>query len=208
MIQNRLQTRQQLAARLAQQQGFLCGSGRVAHGNAHHEPVQLRLGQGKSAAGAERVLGRDHKEWIGQQTRRAFDRHLPFFHRFQQRALALGRGAVDLVGEHQLSENRARMKGELPTVPIKYRGPQDVTWQQVRGELNALITQTKNFRQRMTEGSLAHPRQVLDQQMPAADQTRHRQAYLRLLAQHHLIDRAQARIEFSTHRKPLPATAS
>ena len=55
-----------------------------------------------------RVLRGDDEERIGQLARLALDGDLVLLHRLEQRALRLRRRAVDLVGEHDLREDRAR----------------------------------------------------------------------------------------------------
>jgi hypothetical protein len=49
-----------------------------------------------------------------------------FFHGFEQRALRLWRGAVDLVGENQLREDRAGLELELAGIPPEYGYADDV----------------------------------------------------------------------------------
>jgi hypothetical protein len=43
----------------------------------------------------------------------AVDGDLAFLHGLQEGGLGLGRGAVDLVGEQQVGEDRALLEGEL-----------------------------------------------------------------------------------------------
>ena len=50
---------------------------------------------------------------IGERIRLFADRDLPFLHRFQQRALNLGRRAVDFVGQNQVRKDRAELGGEF-----------------------------------------------------------------------------------------------
>jgi hypothetical protein len=89
----------------------------VARGQAdvqlEQEAVELRLGQRVGALVLDRVLRRADDERVGQQPGRAVDRHLPLLHRLEQRRLRLRRRAVDLVGEQQVGEDRARAEGEL-----------------------------------------------------------------------------------------------
>jgi hypothetical protein len=56
------------------------------------------------------------KEGAGQGAGFAFHRDLLFFHGLQQRALGLGAGAVDFVGQQHLGKHRAGVehKGSLP----------------------------------------------------------------------------------------------
>ena len=79
----------------------------VAHRDAHHEAVALRLGQGVGALHLERVLRRDDEERLGQRVRVPVDGDLALLHRLEQRGLRLGGGAVDLVGDHDVREDRA-----------------------------------------------------------------------------------------------------
>jgi len=55
----------------------------VAEIQQEEEPVQLRLGQRKSALELHRVLRRDDEKRIGQRVRRLVDGHLPFLHRLE-----------------------------------------------------------------------------------------------------------------------------
>ena len=81
--------------------------GRVADHDVEHEPVELRFGQRIGPLLLDRVLGRQHEERVGQLVPLAADGHLPLLHRLEQRRLGLGRGAVDLVGQHDVGEDRA-----------------------------------------------------------------------------------------------------
>ena len=85
----------------------------IAELDAHQEAVELRFGQREGADLLGRVLGGDDEEGLGQLARFAFHRDLLFLHGLQQRALRLGAGAVDLVGQQHLGEDRPRVKGEL-----------------------------------------------------------------------------------------------
>ncbi len=84
----------------------------VADLDRHQEAVELRLGQRIGADLLDRILRGDDEEGIGQLARLAVLRHLPLLHRLHQRALRLRRRAVDLVGEHDRMEDRARVEAE------------------------------------------------------------------------------------------------
>ena len=73
-----------------------------------HEAVELRLGQRKGALVLDRVLGGEHHERRRHLVADAVNRDLALLHRLEQRRLRLGRGPVDLVGQHDLREDRAR----------------------------------------------------------------------------------------------------
>jgi hypothetical protein len=80
--------------------------------DTQQKSVELRFRQGEYADLFARVLRGDDKEGLRQGPGFAFDTDLTFLHRFQQGALRLWAGAVDLVGEHHLGEYRPGMKGE------------------------------------------------------------------------------------------------
>jgi hypothetical protein len=80
---------------------------RITDAQAQHETVQLRLRQRIRAVMFDRVLRGEHDERRGQSMRRAFNGDVSFGHRFEQRRLGFRRGAIDLVGEHDVGENRS-----------------------------------------------------------------------------------------------------
>ena len=58
------------------------------------------------------ILRGNHQEWLGQRIGVHIYRDLAFIHCFQQRRLGLGRGAVDLVSEENVGEDRAAFELE------------------------------------------------------------------------------------------------
>ena len=70
-------------------------------------------GKGIGALLLDRVLGRQHEERVGQAVALPTDGDLAFLHRFQERGLGLGRGAVDLVGQDDVREDRPAQELEL-----------------------------------------------------------------------------------------------
>mgnify|MGYP000504077994 CR=1 FL=1 len=114
--------------------------------------------------------------------------HLPLLHGLEQRALGLGRGAVEFVGEQQLGEHRPGVKAEIARVRLVDGHADDVGRQQVAGELDAAEAQAEGARQAVGEGGLAHARQVLDQQVAARQQAGQRQPYLPGLADDQALD--------------------
>ena len=79
---------------------------RITDLQLQHEAIDLRFGQRIGAFLFDRVLRREHEERFFQFESLFADRDLLFLHRFEQRALHLGRRAIDFVGEHQVGENR------------------------------------------------------------------------------------------------------
>ena len=69
--------------------------------------------------------------------RLAGDRDLALLHDLEQRALHLGRRAVDLVGEEQVAEDRAERGVELAGLLVVDARADEVGGHEVRRELNA-----------------------------------------------------------------------
>ena len=104
----------------------------------HEEAVHLRLGQRVGALLLDGVLGRHDHEERRQLVGRARHGDLPLLHGLEQRRLDLGRRAVDLVGQHDVGEDRPRLEDEafgrlLAEVHLRAG---DVGRQQVGGELD------------------------------------------------------------------------
>ena len=89
--------------------------GGVADGEAGHEAVELGLGEGVGAGHLGGVLGSDDHEGLGNGKGLAVDGDLVFLHDLEEGGLGFGRGAVELVGENDVVDDRARygLKGAL-----------------------------------------------------------------------------------------------
>ena len=117
---------------------------------------------------------------------------VPLRHRFQQRRLRLGRGAVDLVRQHQVGEDRARLKRELPAalrwsssrmlVPVMSAGIRSgVNWMRLNCEV-------ERFGQRPHQHRLAQAGHAFQQRVAAADQADQHVAHDVRLADHDRAD--------------------
>ena len=111
-----------------------CG---IVQAMAEHEPVELGLGQLERPALLDRVLGGDHQERRRQLERLVADRDAALLHRFEQGALDLGRGPVDLVGQQQVGEDRPLVDAEVVGPLVEDLRADDVGGEQVDGELDA-----------------------------------------------------------------------
>ena len=131
----------------------------------------------------EGFWGRHHEEGLGKLARLAFRGHLMLFHGLEQRRLRLGRGAIDLVRENQLREDRTRVEPERGALALVHRHSDDVGGQHVAGELDAVEVQPEKLREHLRQRSLADAGQILDQQVPAREQAGKREPYLALLAE-------------------------
>jgi len=104
-----------------------------------------------------------------------------------------------ITGEHQLREDRTRMKTEAAVGGLIDRDAKDVRRQQVAGELNALELQSEHARERERERGLADAGHVLDQQMSARQHAGQRQAQLQFLSEQDGAKRLQGWCECWIH---------
>src|SRR5262249_48118414 len=81
------------------------GGGRGGVG-LQEETVTLRFGQGVDAFGFDGVLGGQDDERAGEGVAAAAEGDLAFGHDLQEGGLDFGGGAVDLVGEDEVREDR------------------------------------------------------------------------------------------------------
>ncbi len=142
------------------------------------------------------ILRGNHEKRFRQGPGFSLGGDLPFLHGFEQRALGLRRGAIDLVGQHHLGEDGTRMKMEGAAAAIEDRHAEDVRRQHVAGELDALEIESEDARQHMGQGGLADTGQVFDQQVPASQEAGQGKPDRPFLAEDDLVDVGQDGIEF------------
>src|SRR5581483_4801330 len=130
-----------------------------------------------------RVLGRDHEEWLGQRIRGEVGAYLALLHRLEQRALGTRTGAIDLVRQQELGEDRPLAEVKLLRGPVEDGHADDVGRQQVAGELHTMPGQAQHMSQRVGASGLSHTRDVLDEQVPPRQQTGQAEAHLGGLAE-------------------------
>ena len=119
------------------------------------------------------------------------DGDLALLHRLEQRGLHLGRGAVDLVGEEDVAEDRAGLEAELAlaALGIVDLGAGDVGGQQVRRELDAAEVGVEVLGHRLDGPGLGEAGQALDQQVAVGEQ-----------ADQHALDHAGLAEDLGVHR--------
>jgi len=105
------------------------------------------------------------------------ERDLRFVHGFEQARLRLGRCAVDLVGEHDIGEERPRLEDELALGRLPDADADHVRGQHVGGELDALEAGADGAGEGRGQRGLAHPGHVLDEDVAAGEQTHHGQPH-------------------------------
>jgi len=151
------------------------------------------LGEGVGALHLDRVLGRDHQERPGELVGGPVDGRLVLLHALQEGGLGLGGGSVDLVGDHDVGEDRARPELELVLLLAVDRHAGDVAGQQVRGELDAPDGAVDRAGERFRQRRLAHAGDVLEQQVSLCEQHGHGEAYQLAAAGDHGLHRGAHR---------------
>jgi hypothetical protein len=69
-----------------------------------------------------------------------------FFHRFKQGALRFGCGTVDLIGKDELGKQGAWMEMEALIFTVEHTIADNVSREQIAGELDALVLQAEQAR--------------------------------------------------------------
>ena len=90
----------------------------IAERRAHHEPVELRLGEPVGARLLDGILRGEHEEGHPDLARDAVDRDAALLHDLEERGLGLRARPVDLVGEHDVREDRAGVELEDPLLLV------------------------------------------------------------------------------------------
>ena len=143
------------------------------HRQLEQEPVELGLGQRVGALHLDRVLGGQHEERLGQRVGGAAGGDAALLHRFEQRGLRLGRGAVDLVGEHQVGEERPGLELERARAVggvAQDAGAGDVGRHQVGRELDAAERQIERLAEGAHQQRLAQAGDAFQQRVAAGEQ--------------------------------------
>ena len=137
----------------------------IAHGQTHHKPVHLRIRQQLSAGGTVGVLGGDDHKRTGQGMGHAVHGDLTLLHSLQQSGLGAGGGTVQLVGQKQITEDRALLIFRGAPILIENREAGDVGGHHVGGELHPAIVQLQGLGEGNSQSGFAHAGLVLQQQM-------------------------------------------
>ena len=127
-------------------------------------------GQGVRALGLDRVLGREDEERVRDRVGLVADRDLALLHHLEQRALDLGRRAVDLVGEEEVREDGPERGRELARLLVVDPGPDEVRRHEVGRELDPLEVAADRLRERLDRHRLGEARHALDEQVAAGEQ--------------------------------------
>ena len=101
---------------------------RVADLDLQQEAVELRLRQRVGASVSIGFCVASTMKGRCSAQRLAFERDLVFLHDFEQRALRLGRRAVDLVGQQNVGEYRSAPHAQAGTRPMPGGGGSSTAW--------------------------------------------------------------------------------
>ncbi len=150
--------------------GQLVARRRVVDEHLEQEAVDLRLGQRVGALGLDRVLRRQHQERVGHGVGDPADRHLVLLHDLEQRRLHLRRGAVDLVGQQEVREDRAELDVEARLAGPQDAGADEVGGHQVGRELDAREAAADDVGDGAHGERLGQAGHALDEQVAAGEQ--------------------------------------
>ena len=140
----------------------------VAERGAHHEAVELRFGEPVGAGLLDGVLRSQHEEGHADLTGDAVDRDAALLHDLEKGGLRLRARPVDLVGEHDVREDRPGVELEGPLLLVVHADAGDVARQQVGGELDARVRALHRLRHRARQRRLARAGDVLQQHVAVA----------------------------------------
>src|SRR5881409_475587 len=166
-------------------------SRRVADVDLQQEPIDLGFRERIGALVLDRILRRDHEEGPVQRERLALQRRLAFLHRLEERGLGLRRGAVDLVRQEDVREDRAASEDEVAGLAVEHVRPRDVRRQQVRRELDAAEREAEARREAFRDQCLRQPGDVFDQQVAVSEDRPEDALEHRALADDHGLDRVE-----------------
>ena len=134
------------------------------------EAIELRLGQRIRALLLDRVLRRHDHEQRRQRVGHGADGDLPLAHRFEQRRLHFGRRAVDLVGEHEVVEQRPLPEHERAVLRPIDLGAREIGGQEIRRELQAMEVAFDAVAQDFDRARLRKPGRAFDEQVAVAQE--------------------------------------
>src|SRR5258707_10422091 len=122
------------------------------------------------------ILRCDHKKRSRQFVRMSVHSDLTFVHRLKQCGLRFRRGAIDLIGEQNIGEDRSALELELLLQRRIYRDSQHVGRKHVTGELHALKGAIDGAGESLSQRGLADSGNAFDQKMAAGENADQRQA--------------------------------
>ena len=142
---------------------------RVGDDQLEHEAVDLRFGQRIGSLLVDRVLRREDEKRLGQGVCVVADGDLALLHRLQKGALDFGWRAVDFVRENDICEYRPLLRAEIACLGIVNHCSDDIRWQQVWGELDAVEGRVERLGEAGDRQGLCQPWQSFDKHVVVAE---------------------------------------
>ena len=146
---------------------------RVAEAVEEHKPIKLGFGEFERAGLLDGILRRNDKEGSREREGLPPDGHLAFLHRFEHRALDLGGGPIDFIGEQEVGKNRPTVNPEIARLLIDDFRAHDVGGQHIDRKLNALEIEVNGFGERVDEERFGEARHTLQEEMAAREEGDH-----------------------------------
>ena len=146
---------------------------RVGDQDLHEEAVELRFRQRVGALHLDGVLGGHHQEGAVQLVGSGAAGDGALLHGFEQRRLRFGGGAVDLVGQNQVGEDRTGLEAQrlgAVVAAFDHHAAHDIGGHEVGRELNAGVFQVQSPSQRAEQCGLAQPGDAFQKHMPRGQQ--------------------------------------
>jgi hypothetical protein len=147
--------------------------GRILKQELKEEAIHLRFRQRIGAFHLDRILRRQHHERMLQAMQLAAHGDTLLLHRFQQRRLCLGRGAIDFIGQNDIGEYRTALKLENLSprgIVGEHVGAGNVRRHEIGGELDPRETKTQDLTETAHHQGFAQARHAFEQTVAAADQ--------------------------------------
>ncbi len=116
------------------------------------------------------------------------DGDLPFLHTFQQPGLGSGGGAVELVGQKNIGENRPPAEHKFVFAAVKNIHSRDISGQKIRCELYSGKLQIYGLCQSLCQLCLSGAWNIFQKHMTICQQRRQKQTDGLLLSDDHLTD--------------------
>ncbi len=148
------------------------GTGRKVDQNLHEKTVELRFRERIRAFHLDGILGGHDKEGRLERIGIGAAGDGALLHGFEQGGLSFGRGAIDLVREHEVGKNGTGLEAKsfVAVLVVHDDAADDVAGHQVGGELDAGVLEGKNARQSSQQGGFAKTRDAFKENVAAGDE--------------------------------------
>src|SRR6516225_698507 len=176
-----VEAKARVARAVPEHQLDLVGALRMPDDELEQEAVELRLREGIRPLVLDRILRRDDQEAVGEGMRPAVERDLALLHRLEEGRLGLGRGAVDLVGEQHLGEDRPARQRESVSLEVEDVRADDIAGHEIGRELDPLELEPGARGEGPREKRLPDARHAFEQHVPPGEQAHHQQVDVLLL---------------------------